>query len=610
MYKWISCIAILFLVIALTSEYAIAQNTIQTTDSVASEKGKKTNSVREKNRKGVYQHVVKPIADKLPNKDYKNLIQKKYGAFEGKVIRNIIIEPLGPFGYSITDTTAIPHNKLSNIGNKLHITSKRRTVRNLLLFSTDQLFDSLLVTESERMLRSQSYVRDVVFIVKPTSYNSDSVDIFIRELDNWSIIPSVAASSLRIAASVKEMNLAGLGHETNNGLIMDKSSGKYSYSTNYYIPNISNTFISALLHYNTDQYRNYSNGVSLDRVFFSPLARWAGGVAISQQYRSDSIQASGSYSILRRYKFNSQDYWGGRAFKILKGNSENARSSNFIVAARLLRVRYSEKPGEMADPDHVYSNEDFYLASFGISTRNYVQDRYIFKYGVPEDIPLGRSYSFTGGYQVKNNSGRLYIGVRISTGNYYSWGYLGSNYEYGTFFGTTKTEQGLFSIGAVYFTGLKEIGKWKFRQFVKPQLSIGINRFVNDSLTLNDGYGIDGFNSNGLSGTSRLLVTFQTQSYTPWSLLGFHFGPFINYTLGLLGTESTGFKQSKIYSQLGLGVLVKNEHLVINTFQISIAFYPLIPGTGNNIVKMNSLKSTDFGLRDFDIGKPVVAPYQ
>jgi hypothetical protein len=139
---------------------------------------------------------------------------------------------------------------------------------------------------------------------------------------------------------------------------------------------------------------------------------------------------------------------------------------------------------------------------------------------------------------------------------------------------------------------------------------LGIDRFPYDSLTLKDGYGLSGFNSFGLSGTSRLLFTLQSQAYAPWKILGFRFGPFLSYSAGMLGDANTGFKNSKVYSQLGFGILVKNENLVFNTFQLSISFYPLIPGVGQNVFKMNSFRTTDFGLRDFEIGKPSPVIYQ
>ena len=309
-------------------------------------------------------------------------------------------------------------------------------------------------------------------------------------------------------------------------------------------------------------------------------------------------------------KFRTQDYWAGKALQLFKGSTEDVLVTNLILAARYLHIRYLEKPPELLDPFHNYSNENFFLATAGISTRRYVQDKYIFKYGVVEDVPVGSVYSLTAGYQVKNNSGRFYTGMRIYFGDYYEWGFMSSNLEFGTFIKSSHIEQGVLTAGVNYFTGIFEIGQWKFRQFVKPQMTIGINRFSSDSLTLNDTYGLDGFNSPELSGTNRFLLTLQTQSYAQWNILGFRLGPYLAYSLGILSDAETGFSDSKVYSQIGLGVLIKNENLVFNTFQISVSFYPLIPGKGQNIFKMNSFRTTDFGFRDFEIEKPGGMIYQ
>jgi hypothetical protein len=259
---------------------------------------------------------------------------------------------------------------------------------------------------------------------------------------------------------------------------------------------------------------------------------------------------------------------------------------------------------------HIYSNENFYLAGIGISTRKYVQDKYIFKFGTTEDVPVGKVLEITGGYQLRDNAWRPYLGMRLSFGNYNEWGYLSTNIEYGTFFRASHSEQGVVTLGINYFTGLFEIGKWKFRQFIKPQVTIGLNRFSYDTLTLNDGRGINGFNSTGLSGTNRLLFMLQTQSYAPWNFIGFNFGPFLVCSVGMLGDAISGFKNRKLYSQLGFGILIKNENLVFNTFQISISFYPIIPGRGSDIFKINSFSTTDFGFRDFETGKPDVVMYR
>jgi hypothetical protein len=78
----------------------------------------------------------------------------------------------------------------------------------------------------------------------------------------------------------------------------------------------------------------------------------------------------------------------------------------------------------------------------------------------------------------------------------------------------------------------------------------------------------------------------------------------------MVGDAATGFKNSTLYTQIGLGILIKNDYLVFNTLEISIAFYPLIPGTGSDVFKINSFKTTDFGFRDFEIGKPATVIYQ
>jgi len=55
----------------------------------------------------------------------------------------------------------------------------------------------------------------------------------------------------------------------------------------------------------------------------------------------------------------------------------------------------------------------------------------------------------------------------------------------------------------------------------------------------------------------------------------------------MLGDAPSGFKNSPVYSQLGVGALINNKYLVLTDFQLSIAYYPSIPGTGYNVTKLN-----------------------
>lgn len=608
-------IFVLLLITISSTDLAFAQITPAKKDAPYLYDTSKSFSLKSKFSRFIYRLLFKPVevnpsGTKVKRKVYKKLIQKPYSNFEGKTIRHINIVTLDPFSYSISDTITGSLNFLTRPGNNLHLKSQTGTIRNLLLIRPNQRFDSLLVKESERLVRKKKYVTDVSFFVLAASKRSDSVDIFIRELDTWSIIPKISSSPDGFKLNLIDKNFLGLGHEFQNVFTRNYPGENTAFSTNYVIPNISNTNIGAILHYGIDNHGNFNRSITVDRPFFSSFSKWAGGFSLAQLVSRNHMPAADSLSDLQGYKMNEQDYWVGHATQLFKGNTENHRTTDLITAARFLRIRYPERPDARYDSLHAFSNEDFYLTAIGISTRKYVQDKFIFNFGLTEDVPIGKVFGLTGGYQEKNNSGRVYLGARISIGNYHPWGYFSSNYEYGTFFRGSHAEQGIFSASIIYFTGLIEMGKWKFRQFVKPQLMIGMNRLASDSLTINDGYGLNGFNSIALTGKSRLLFTVQTQSYPPWNFVGFRFGPYLSYSLGMLGDEATGFKKRKVYSQIGLGVLIKNVNLVLNTFQISLAFYPAIPGIGQDIFKFNSFNTSDFGFRDFEFGKPSVIRFE
>jgi len=334
---------ILFLV--LTSVFAFAQEKPAKKDSTKIYTNIENYSKRSKFTRFIYPLLFKPVKSgtahkKDQKKKYKKLIQKPYSAFEGKIIRNINIETLDPFGYSIGDTIVKSPNFLTKTGNTLHIKSQRITIRNLLLIHQNQVFDSLLVKESERLVRSMKYVRDVSFFVKATATNSDSVDIFIRELDIWSISPRGGTSTASTTISLTDKNFLGLGHEFQNDYTRMYSPASNSYHTNYLIPNIKNTYIKANLHYGVEGNRFRNKSLAFDRPFFSPFAKWAAGINFAQQFSNDSALTSISHSELLRYKYNLQDFWAGNSTQIFKGVSEYNRTTNFISAIRFLRIRY------------------------------------------------------------------------------------------------------------------------------------------------------------------------------------------------------------------------------------------------------------------------------
>ena len=243
---WLKGFLILLMVSTFTSGFVFAQEIPAKKDSTLTDQSIESFSVNSNFNKFMYklffkQESTEPKKENR-NKKFNKLFQKPYSSFEGKTIRNINIVTLDPFSNSIGDTIKPQDNFIGNKGNKIHIQSHDKTIRNLLLIRKNQQFDSLLVKESERLVRSMNYVNDVSFMVKSASSNSDSIDILIRELDKWSIIPGGSFNNSRTNIKIRENNLLGLGHEFQIGFAKNHEKGTYAYNTNYYIPNM-NIFI-------------------------------------------------------------------------------------------------------------------------------------------------------------------------------------------------------------------------------------------------------------------------------------------------------------------------------------------------------------------------------
>lgn len=601
-----------FLIWLLNGQSVAAQQNQTQKDTAKVYRAIEQYSQKRKFTKYIHKLIFEPLS-KPVTKPAKKVVKKQgLRKFEGKIIRNINITTLDPFGYSVNDTNQKPKKSALKLGNSLHMKTRHFAINNLLMFKKNQPLDSLLIRESERLIRRQRYIRSVAITVRQVSKKSDSVDVYIRALDAWSLVPELNLTPTKSAFTLKERNFLGTGHEFSNTYTKDLTSSNDGFGTSYTIPNIKNTFIRTTVRYDIDLKKNYIKSINVERPFYSPYARWAGGVYFDQKFeRILPLDAPNAKEGVAS-KYESQDFWGGHSLQIFNGNTESNRATNFVTTARFFNKKYTDRPVVGLDSLGVYSTEKLYLMSFGISSRRYIQEKYVFNFDVIEDIATGFVYSITTGFQNKNTRNRMYFGGKVAFGNYYSFGYIGTDFEYGTFFNKSLTEQSAYNLSLTYFTNLIDAGRWKFRQFIKPQAIIGTKRINSntDKLSLNGDTGIPGLSSNQLYGTKKLLLTFQTQGYAPWQLVGFRMNPYLSYTMGMLGQQNIGFSKSQLFSELAIGLIISNDYWVFSNFQVSFSYFPTLPSDMSAPFKTNSFRTYDFGLQDFEIAKPVLVSYQ
>ena len=602
----------LFFFICVISWEGKAQTIEKKADSISIYQDINDLSKRNKFSRFVYKLIFRESALKAenlipskPKKDEK--VVKKYQ--EGKIIRNITIETLDPFGFSVTDEKKLPKRKLEKFGNSVHLKTKEVTIRNIMLFRKHDKLDAKLLLESERLIRSQRYIREVTIVPVDIPKNKDSIDIKIRVLDSWTLIPTGSLSSTESSAKLTERNILGFGHLISGNIKNRFDTRERAVYAQYSINNIKDTYFRFDLDYANEFNNDSKRSININRPFYSVIAKNAGGFYFENSLRTEQFPVLDTIS-LQNVSYDFQEYWYGRAFKINSKSNPERYFTNLILALTYNQKVFGRMPEATLDPSNYFSNEKNWIGMIGVSKQKFYQDTFVFNYNITEDIPYGENIALIIGHQEKNSNSRMYTGLSVSYGKKYSFGYASGFAEWGSFYDAGFTEQTTFRLGLNYFSPLINLGSWRFRQFIKPTYVWGNNRdeSFKDRLIFFEADGLPGFNSR-LNGTQKWTLSFQTQSYIPGSWYGFRFSPYLNMTLGSLANEKALFS-SKVYSKFSIGALINNDFLVFNSFQISFSYYPTIPFEGDGINKFNSLENTNLSLYDFQLSKPAYIRYE
>lgn len=561
--------------------------------------------------KRLYYLIFRPIETSEQNSSTQVIEQKldrNFKKYQGKIIRKIHIKTLDPFGFSEKDSTQQP-NKTERIGNLFHNATKPIAVSKLLLFKKHSRLDSVLIKESERILRSQNYIRRVL-ITPIATHNPDSVDVNISVLDSWTLDADGDASVRHLSGRLRERNFLGLGHQIFGRYIQEiVSPYRVGFSTGYEMPNIYNTNINAYLGYSVNFERFYERTLAVYRNYISVYSRWAGGIQLYDRTFEDYILQNDSLH-KRDFKTQVADMWGSVSFPIDK-NPTKGDVTNFILSLRFRDVNYLKSPEYELDSLNFFSRRKLVLSSVGISNIGHEQDRYIFRHEDIEDVPIGRTLSLLSGFEDNLGKIRTYFGVKSMYGAYFPFGYLSADFQLGSFFDKEKYSQTTLRLEMIYFTKLFQLGRWNFRQFAKVRSVIGYNRkdYIKDRITLNGFYGLEGFNSPTLTGTRKMIISFQTQSYSPISWAGFRISPFFTHEWGFIGQEGDSFFKDQVFPRFSLGFNITNDYILFGNFQFSFFYIPRIPGNTPRH-DFSGTRNDDFRLPNFSFRSPEVVSFR
>ena len=509
-----------------------------------------------------------------------------YLPFQGKIIRQIHIEPFG-FNRSFYDTSLRDNSFGARIGGKLHHTTREFVIRNNLFIEENTPLNAFKVADNERHIRSLEFIHDARFIVDSIPGSPDSVDITIYTKDLFSIGGGGASNGLNhINLNLYDANFLGVAQRIEaSGLYDYNRNPNWGYGTLFKQTSIAHSFIDATFVYSSMNVSDYTHVeetteyLSLSKRLISPYSRVAGGLILSHNesyYNLYNIPDS----IAHPYKYTLIDGWVGYniGIKKLTATNNSIRDRRFI-ALRYYNRYFGEVPALAKNVfDPVYNSSQALLAQFTFFRQDYYKTQYIYGFGTTEDLPYGYNIALTTGWHKQLNLERPYGGINISDYIATPHGdFIQLYLRTGGFLYKNQIQDGSFLVGGTAFSRILFWNSTKIRQYINASYSSLYNRLTYAPLRIDNFYGLRGFLSDSVSGTKRFSLQLETEFYLKYKVLGFQFAPFPYIDMTLLTPEHSSFSNSSFYTSIGGGVRARNENLIFETIELRAYFFPVAP---------------------------------
>jgi hypothetical protein len=497
--------------------------------------------------------------------------------YNGLIIRKISFVKVDVFGTSIDDTASHTANLIEKSANSIHVKTNDRILRQHLLFKEGDVIDPRVLADNERLYRELRYLEDAKILVNPVPFPEGFADVVIIVKDQWSMAFYIELTELNAGrVEIWDRNIFGTGNEIQNNVHWNTDKPEtWGYEAIYNTRNILGTFVDSRFHY-TSVFDTRGYGIEFNRKFFTPDTKYAGGATAQFKSSPQRIWNSDTGYFTQPVSCNTSDLWIGRSVKLNKNAELGKNRLNLILATRIYKQRYFDRPLVNINRYYDFQNKTVWLNTLALSSQSFYQSNLIYNYGRTEDVPIGYIFNLTTGPEFGEFENRYYSSLSFAHGNYINQlGYLYFMIEDGGFIAKSGNfEQAMFQLRVKYFSNLIIFGQFKFRQFINLNFTKGIKRFEDERITINDKNGLRGFNEPNVMGQQRFVMNWETVAFSPYFVYGFRFTFFAYADLALLGPEAVNLIYEDVYSGFGLGTRIQNERLVFPAFSFRFGFYP------------------------------------
>jgi outer membrane protein assembly factor BamA len=459
---------------------------------------------------------------------------------------------------------------LSRLANRLHIQTREATIQDQLLFKRGDPYRGNLLEESARILRDTRYLRDA--LIRPIAYHDGVVDIEVTTQDVWTLNPGLSfgrtGGQNSSGFQLEDMNFLGRG--TRFGVGYETGVDRDSKEIFYRDRQLGSTWwdLSATYSDNSD---GRLGAFALDHPFYALGAKWAGGVSMLDDLRTDSRYDLGE--VVDRYETSEQrstiyfghsnglvDGWARRLTAGLTFDSHEFSAAPAVDAPLLLP----------ADRKLVYPwigvewvEDNFYT----VRNRDQIEKTEDFSLGWRARARLGYASPTLG-----SDRSAVMLDGAVSKG-------LSLSARQSLDFAANVS--GRLEHGSIAGGVLDGDARYYFRQsprrlfFMNLSATLGSNLDADQQILLGGDNGLRGYPLRYQAGEGRWLFTVEQRLFSNWYPFQlFNVGGAVFYDMGgTWGRDPLGAPSQGLLKDVGFGLRLGNSRSALgNVLHVDIAF--------------------------------------
>ena len=518
-------------------------------------------------------------------------IHEEYLAYEGRIISDIKVAVLPPFGSDIGNPdSANLAGWLENSANRLHIPTKHYVIKDKLLFRKGERINPLNIAEAEVFLRNTGFINDARIRIDSIP-DTDEATVTVIVRDVWSIGFEIDnLSTHKVGVSIFDKNFVGAGNNAYlRGIFSTQSSKSLGYGFGYRHYNLRRSFVNLGGFYH-DEIISRAFELSAERplrtklTFFGQIA-YSGNITDLNYAVWDSVSPTrtGAFSASVGYAFDPVD---------------KRADGRLVIAAR-----YIDKNTEYHGVNYSLDSMMMYqhlahqmiLMQLSLYRQKYYRDYLINAFGTTENIAYGYNVSWQAGYDRRPHFDRhgLYLSLKASAARQFDFGNLFVQGAVSSYFDRKSAYDGVLNLQLRYFSPLASLGRSRFRFLLNFNYAKGLNPvpgfrrylYFSQMSTMDTRQ----FNASAF-GTERLMFNIENNMFAPWNLAGFRIMLFSFLDAGWISNQNIPLIHSRnLYWGAGTGVRIRNDLLVFRTLEIKLGWYPqLNQGGFDNFIKFAS----------------------